>query len=111
MNVLSIVLIVIGGLFLGVVCGILGAFFYKKISKVGERKELDKFFKGEKPNKYKMDDGKIMEVNKFVVPAEKNKNELITLKGGIKKENAPKNIKAEEPREKRSSNYSIFKKQ
>lgn len=113
----QIIIYAIGAIFVGMLVGLLGVMAMKMILKIRDRKDVLKVIEGRKANKYQMDDGKIIEVNNFRVPRENGKADmLITLKGGIIKEDVNKaqgkqeNSEAKSRDAKQSStHHSIFR--
>jgi hypothetical protein len=73
----AIILIAIGGGFIGIIGGIFAVAIVSKIVAIKLKKEAIKFMNGKRENKYKMDNGKIMNVNKFVLKDNKGKETKI----------------------------------
>ena len=114
MKTLMLILIMIPlGVIIGVIFGLLGVWFLKIIERIKDKKNIRNLREGKIKNQYFLD-GKMRDVNAFVIPKEQDSEEnlLISLKGGVSKqeyvsEGKPKDTKTSEKA--RVPNKSILK--
>lgn len=82
--IIIILLTIIGS----VAIGFFGAFFSNWLDNRKIKKNAKKFLSGERENKIQLDDGRVLDVHKFITFDDKEKKVIIDLKGGINIEHA-----------------------
>ena len=83
MTQLELILYGIGAIFLGFILGIIWALVIKNVEDRKIRRNFRKFLKGKKDNKIVLDDGRVLDVNKFITFDEEGNKIVIDLKGGV----------------------------
>jgi len=97
MLIIILIIYILIAIVLSFISGILWARFYGFLKQRTIKKNSKKLLKGEISNKIELDDGRLLDVEKFILPlnfdeSEKKKIVKINLKGGVTKkiENAKK---------------------